>query len=112
MQGFQDEIGFNPRARVGATAAVSTARDISNCFNPRARVGATLIDWCGEAMSLFQSTRPRGRDTSRSVVPNISTCFNPRARVGATGILERLAACEAMGRFTRTVLFATLAALS
>ncbi len=36
-----DEIGFNPRAREGATARTQQGKNIRFCFNPRAREGAT-----------------------------------------------------------------------
>ncbi len=34
--------GFNPRAREGATTAITTKINNLSCFNPRAREGATV----------------------------------------------------------------------
>ena len=53
-------------------------------FNSRARVGATFVPRHNRTPTKFQFTRPGGRDNRAQ--PNFATDagFNSRARVGAT----------------------------
>ena len=44
--------------------------------------GATRNARRGDAMALFQSTRPRGARRVRCRASSVSACFNPRARGG------------------------------
>ena len=66
----QDQLGFNPRARMGRDASILATASASSGFNPRARVGR---DDPGRLRPLRGSVR-----------------FNPRARVGRDRTAARL----------------------
>ena len=77
-------MGFNPRAREGATDAHlprHRERVVSIHAPARARRDQRVVLF---DVFEFQSTRPRGRDTARRYRPRRPERFNPRAREGAT----------------------------
>ena len=55
---------FNPRSLSGATGPSAVACDWSRYFNPRSLAGATIGGTAITPMTAFQSTLPRGSDTS------------------------------------------------
>ena len=89
---------------------IGVTNNVESSFNPRAREGATYyykLNWrleyvsihapakarpmaaCGVLLlTMFQSTRPRRRDTKITMWPLTYYCFNPRAREGATDYTE------------------------
>ena len=81
-QGFQST---RPRgARLDRLAACSRQR----CFNPRARVGRDApLTSAPSTQQLFQSTRPRGARLFHRLCKDDDTeSFNPRARVGRDSV--------------------------
>ena len=74
---------FNPRARVGRDKTQKPSFSRVEGFNPRARVGRDCprLTW-PLALTLFQSTRPRGARHGHRATRWLFLRFNPRARVG------------------------------
>ena len=72
---------FNPRARAGRDQLLSARRRMKIGFNPRARRGATMNVADFNSLLPFQSTRPTGA-TSRPLARWLTLRFNPRARTG------------------------------
>ena len=58
-------------------------------FNPRSLAGATLDADCDSlGTELFQSTLPRGSDSTFWTTVFVVIYFNPRSLAGATGIIK------------------------
>ena len=81
-------LDFNPRSLAGATVVSATdlARGVN--FNPRSLAGATLyILYQTGLLRSFQSTLPRGSDSSLYVKVIKQLYFNPRSLAGATTVI-------------------------
>ena len=81
---LSENVGFNPRSRVGATERGRRGRN-GRCVSIHAPAWERLLPpeiWL--PLSPFQSTLPRGSDADATTYPREIYCFNPRSRVGAT----------------------------
>ena len=76
---------FNPRSLAGATSIFARNVSLQSNFNPRSLAGATStrLILCF-AISVFQSTLPRGSDLKLIILLLILAYFNPRSLAGAT----------------------------